>query len=335
MIKIGKISKAILHYIGNMSSNQGVRFSDILTDVDAVSKDLMKVISTSFRRDDLYQFADILNNKAYFAVNQIFADQETFIKNSKLLAKQLYEQGNSTKIKSGNLWIILLNDVLYDHKTTEGIAILKSESIEKRIICTPTANGYDISEVETYNIKKIDKGCVIVNSESNEGYLVSYFVNSKGSYEEKYWRDMFLNLKSCQSSYQQTKAFVELCNDYVKGQLRDVDKKEKSLIYARIKSMLKVTEQINIEEFASIIFDYEDAANFVKYYKNQRKFLQLPENISIDSKQVKTKKAFTPQTIHLDSNFEINIYGGDGYLTKGVDTSNGLNYYKLFYDEEH
>ena len=47
MIKIGKISKAILHYIGNMSSNQGVRFSDILTDVDAVSKELMKVISTS------------------------------------------------------------------------------------------------------------------------------------------------------------------------------------------------------------------------------------------------------------------------------------------------
>ena len=43
---------------------------------------------------------------------------------------------------------------------------MKSESIEKRIICTPTANGYDISEVETYNIKKIDKGCVIVNSES-------------------------------------------------------------------------------------------------------------------------------------------------------------------------
>ena len=251
------------------------------------------------------------------------------------MAKQLYEQGTSTKIKSGNLWIILLNNILYNKKETNGIAILKSESVEKRIICTPTANGYNISEVETYNIKKIDKGCVIINSGTNDGYLVSFFVNSKGGYEEKYWRDMFLHLKSCQSPYQQTKALVELCNDYVNGQLKDADKKDKSLLYAKIKSTLKESEQINIEDFASIIFEKEDAESFVNYYKAQQRFFQLPENISIDIKQVKTKKAFSPQTIHLDSNFEINIYGGDGYLTKGTSKDNGMKYYQLYYKEEH
>ena len=151
-IKIGKIEKAILHYIGNQSNSEGIRFSNALTNVDAVNKDLIRNITSSFNSNDLYEFDKEEENNVRFAVSQIFSDSNTFLKNSKLLAKTLYDSSISTKIKNGNLWVVYLSNVQYENYLTDAIAILKVESKEKRVVFFQTNDGYVIKELETYSL---------------------------------------------------------------------------------------------------------------------------------------------------------------------------------------
>lgn len=334
-LKIRKIKSTIVHYIGSYNLNEGLRFSNELTNISKISKYLSSVISSSFNVEDLYKFNNLSENTVYEAIKNIFDDPKTFIGNSKLLAKTLYHAGISGKIKAGNLWVVYLSDIEYGQTFTDAIALLKAESKEKRLVYKPTENGCDIEEVETYSLKKFDKGCVIINSSSDDGYIVSQFVNGKNAIDDKYWREAFLNVKSCQSPYQQTFAFVKLCDNFVKGKLSTLDKKDKSLLFSKIKTLLKDTDRISIIDFANSTFKNEEAEDFLSYFRTQNKSLNLPDEISIEPQKIQTKNAFTSQTIHLDNNFDITIYGGEGFLIHGVDSVNGMNFYKLFYKEEH
>lgn len=334
-IKIGKIDTAIVHYIGSLNLKEGVRFSDEPTDIEMISKGLIRNIEASFKREDLYKFNMSSENQVYSIVSNIFTDSTTLLKNSKLLAKILYEKGYTNKIKTGNLWVLLLRNVIYDGTTTSAIALLKAETKEKRLIYIPTENSFRIQEVETYSLKKFDKGCVIINALKEEGFVISTFVNSKTGYDEKYWNYDFLNLASCQSPFQQTRTFIRLCQNFIKGKLQDLEKKDRSLLFAKIKTTLKSADTISIDNFAISTFNQDTANEFLSYFKTQNKNLQIHDTIQIDSKELQKKKAFTPQTIHLDSNFDITIFGGEGFLMKGVDASNGMSYYKLYFRSEH
>ena len=40
------------------------------------------------------------------------------------------------------------------------------------------------------------------------------------------------------------------------------------------------------------------------------------------------------ETIKLDSNFDLRIYGGQNRIIKGYDEDAGLSYYQLYFEEE-
>lgn len=54
-------------------------------------------------------------------------------------------------------------------------------------------DGFEVETVETFSLRKADKGCLILNTESDKGYVVSCFNKSHKVGDFKYWVNDFCN----------------------------------------------------------------------------------------------------------------------------------------------
>ena len=98
----------------------------------------------------------------------------------------------------------------------------------------------------------------------------------------------------------------------------------------RLYDLLK--NAILLEEFAQEAYGEVYGKKFIE---SQEDAYQLPLKIlSLEPKMGQAKTAFPKTTIHLDSNFDITIFGGEGYVVKGKDEESGLNYYTLYFEKE-
>lgn len=71
------------------------------------------------------------------------------------------------------------------------IALFKSENKETVIKIDSIADGYALTDVAGLNIHKLDKGCLIFNTDKKNGFMVSIIDNTNKSDEARYWRDDF------------------------------------------------------------------------------------------------------------------------------------------------
>ena len=55
-IKLGKLKKLIIHSVGNKNNEDGIRFSDSLTDFESLQEIIRKLMGSSFKFDELCQF---------------------------------------------------------------------------------------------------------------------------------------------------------------------------------------------------------------------------------------------------------------------------------------
>lgn len=56
-IKINRISKMVVHHVGNKAKGDGVEFGGNLIPIDDIEQDIKKLISKSFDITDLYQMS--------------------------------------------------------------------------------------------------------------------------------------------------------------------------------------------------------------------------------------------------------------------------------------
>ena len=101
----------IVHHVGNKSNGEGVGFSEKNVNLEGIEQDIKKLLRKSFEMDDLFRFyfeSTIDLNPIYSFCKTIFNDNDSFIAQSKHIAKILYESSNHPKIKSGDVSILYL-----------------------------------------------------------------------------------------------------------------------------------------------------------------------------------------------------------------------------------
>ena len=114
-----------------------------------------------------------------------------------------------------------------------------------------------------------------------------------------------------------------------------MNKKDKALLVSKIKTIMRTKESISLEEFAIDVYGDKYGKKFIDYARSQEDIYQLPQQtLSLESKLGQAKTAFPKTTIHLDSNFDVTIFGGEGYILRGKDEDSGLNYYTLYFKDE-
>lgn len=334
------IEALIMHRIGNKGMDEGYTISDKCIHLDSQLAMLLTkyfigpFISGEFY--NLYHEASLELNEIYNYATKIFNDFSLFHEQSINIAKHLYNESSHPKIKAGELYIAYFHDCIIDGKNMDAIGIFKSENKDTFLKVFQTDEGFDIATESGININKLDKGCLIFNTEKEYGYLVAIVDNTNKGSEAKYWTDNFLHVRPRKDSFNQTQNMLSLCKSFVSQLPSDNGKVEKATYMNRSVEALK-EESVNINTFAEQVFETPELVSEFKQYKEtyqKERDIEIDDTFATASTAIKRRATGTMTTIKLDKNFDINIHGGEQYIVRGYDEDRGMYYYQLFFKEE-
>ena len=334
------IEALIMHRIGNKGMDEGYTISDKCIHLDSQLAMLLTkyfigpFISGKFY--NLYHEASLELNEIYNYATKIFNDFSLFHEQSINIAKHLYNESSHPKIKAGELYIAYFHDCIVDGKNMDAIGIFKSENKDTFLKVLQTDEGFDIATESGININKLDKGCLIFNTEKEYGYLVAIVDNTNKGSEAKYWTDDFLHVRPRKDSFNQTQNMLSLCKSFVSQLPSDNGKVEKATYMNRSVEALK-EESVNINTFAEQVFETPELVSEFKQYKEtyqKERDIEIDDTFETALTAIKRRATGTMTTIKLDKNFDINIHGGEQYIVRGYDEDRGMYYYQLFFKEE-
>lgn len=337
-----------IHRVGNKAQDEFYVLSDTPIDIaqDEVLPDLlMQYFMKPFGKvNEVYRFYhpndDLQLNEVYYFTKQYFDDKLTFHDMSQQVAKHLYEVSEHPKIKAGEVYVVALKNVQLEGEEHDAVGIFKSENKEAYLKVYPNAGGFDLDyEQEAININKLDKGVVIINVEGEEGYKV-LVVDQTNQSEAVYWKDDFLKIKTRNDNFQQTGNMLKVVKNFVNDKLDEVfelESADKIDLLNRSMNYFKTKETFDQGEFEEEVIANPQAASLFKAY--QEHFADQFEapfssNFEIASPAVKKMAASYKSVIKLDKNFHVYVHGKRDYIEAGFDEERGLNYYKLYFENE-
>lgn len=333
----------ITHHIGNKLRDEKYLLSSEMSDIEDRTHDfLLKYFLQPIKNEEFYSFThpiELSMNEVNILIKKIFTDEKSFIKNTQNIAKLLYDQSMHPRIKEGELNIVYFTNVLVNDKILDAVGIFKSEKNVPYIKMEKLQTKFNINHDYGFEIKGIDKGCVIFNMNADLGYRILIFDNSSKSEEAQYWKDNFLQVQPISDQYHQTKEFLDLTKNFITKQLGDesnVDKTHQIDMLNRSVEYFKSHSNLSKSDFEKEIFQDEEIIqsfrDFDKTYTENSQ-IQLPDNFEISSIAVKKQARIFKKVLKLDKNFDIYIHGDSELIERGVD-ANGRKYYKIYYKEE-
>lgn len=339
---IGKVDKFIIHFIGNKNNGEGVRLSDDLTDFKNIEEQIKGLINNNFKVEELYQFFFLPSlelNPIYQFVKSIFQDKNTFVEHSKNAGRYLYDKSTHPQIKGGELGMLLFSNCQFNSKVVDCVGFFKSENKDTILKIDTVKNGYGLTEVKGINTRKLDKGCLIFNTNKENGYVVAIVDNTNKGIEAQFWKEDFLGVRVLNNDYHQTNQFLGIAKKFVTKQISEefeVSKADKIDLLNRSVDYFKTHENFDKNEFENEVFQdsgiIESFRNFNNSYRQENK-LELTNNFEISPQAVKKQARVFKSVLKLDKNFHIYIHGNKDLIEQGVD-KDGRKYYKIYYEEE-
>jgi len=338
-----ELVKLITHKVGNKYREEPVLVSNELTEIDEESGEyLMQYFLQDFKLPEFYGFThsvELKMNEVYTLIKQIFENQDNFISASRSMAKLLYESSDHPKIKEGELNVAFFDNLQFGDEVTNGIGIFKSENTSPFLKMHEEKENYKINHDFGFEIKKIDKACIIFNTNSKNGYVVLIIDNLNRSNDAQYWKDDFLKLAPLNDDYYNTKEFLTITKDFVSKQLPeefDIDNTDRIQLLNRSIDYFKNNDSFDKEQFEEQVFQEEELIeSFRNYDKTIRteNNLDIMDNFDISNHAVKKQSRIFKSVLKLDKNFHVYIHGDKNLIEKGVD-NNGRKYYKIYYENE-
>lgn len=340
-----QIRQLAIHFIGNKSLDEGIEFSEApLEQPDEKTIDaLMKYFLSSFKGEELYEFnheADLELNELYSYAGKIFSEKRNFFGAGKNIAKHLYESSEHPKIKSGEFYIVYFEDLILDDEQFDAIGLFKSESKDTFLKVKHRNKAFNISSEEGINTNKLDKGCLIFNTDEATGYRIAIVDNLNKGGEAQYWRDSFLKVKPVNNDFHMTKEFLGIAKNFVVKQLAEdfeVNKTDQIDLLNRSVEYFKTNDSFDKKDFEKKVFQQpEIIKSFREYDTNYRQDhdLELNDQFDISAPAVKKQAKVFKSVLKLDKNFHIYIHGNKDLIEKGVE-KDGRKYYKIYFETEN
>lgn len=336
----------VAHYIGNHNEGEDVTYSPSLLTIDdeELHEVLFKYFLTHFREPEFFNFTftsgDVALNPVYNFVANIFDDPSCLHEQSVKIARHLYEKSKHPNIKSGELYIAYFSNVLVDDELVDAVGIFKSENKDLFLKLDKVGNSFHLSKESGTNIGKLDKGCLIFNTEREEGFKICNIDHSNRYKEAQYWREEFLTITARADDYHQTKNYIQATKHFIKDRMSkefDTDKADEAAVMNRSQEYFKHNEKFDAIEYEERVFkDDKVVAAFQDYkqeYENTRS-ANLADAFDISEYAVKKQSNVFKSIIKLDKNFHIYIHGDKNKINKGTDDE-GRKYYILYYDTEN
>lgn len=341
-----KLDKMMIHYIGKASENEDVSYteSEYVSPHAGIEEMLLRLMLDSFQEP------------VYFTLNQqrkenetlpilepiqsIFADPSSIIDQSKAFAKLLHQHSDHPNIKSGDLLIGFIKDVFVDDEIVDALAIVKIENLNSFIQLNRDSDSYQINVLDGINPEKIDKACLIFNTEAEQGYKICAIDKVSKGTEAKFWIEDFLCLEARNDDFYFTKNYIQATKQFIKDRMKPIyetDVADEAEIMNRSLNYLTHEENFDAQEYEKRIFKDESVvADFQEYkqdFTNERD-VRLAEDFKVSPAAIKNQSRVFKSVLKLDKNFHVYIHGNRDMIEKGTDEI-GRKFYKLYYTEEN
>lgn len=338
---LGELDRLVVHFVGNKTNGDGVRFSNVLTQFGKIEGCIKHLIISNFKLDELYCFYFLPNlelNPVFQFVSLIFEDQSTFIEQSQNSARYLYDKSINPQVKAGELCFSYFKNCEFNGENVNCIGIFKSENKETVLKVSSLRDGFELTNEKGINTNKMDKGCLIFNTKKKDGFVVALVDNTNRT-EAQYWKDEFLKVQPINDEYHQTKEFLNIAKNFVTKQFSDdveVNIADRIEFLNRSVEYFKKRDTFNKNEFEQEVFQNNDLIDsFRKFGETFRKEneIELSDSFDISPLAVKKQAKIFKKVLKLDKNFHIYIHGNRDLIEQGID-ENGRKYYKIYYQKE-
>lgn len=338
-----EIQNLITHRVGNKLRDEKNFLSSEPTVVEDDTKDfLLKYFLLPVKTEEFFSFTHSVKlelNDVFDVAKSIFSNSKQFVENSQSIAKLLYEQSLHPKIKEGELNVVLFSNVILDDEVVNAIGIFKSETDTPFLQMNKQSSKFSIKHEYGFEIKGMDKGCIIFNTDQENGYKVLIVDNTNKSAEAQYWKDDFLKVKPIANEFHQTNQFLGITKNFVTKQLDEefeITKADKIDLLNRSVEYFKTHDNFDKKEFEKEVLQdtgiIKSFRNFDDNYR-QENDIELSDNFEISTQAVKKQARVFKSVLKLDKNFHIYIHGNRELIEQGID-KDGRKYYKIYYETE-
>ncbi len=338
------LDQIAVHKVGNKQNDENIRLSKDTLKTDEDTKDILsKYFLTPFKSNEFFNFyheSDLNLNEVYHYATQIFDDPDKLFDQSVNLAKHLYENSTHPNINGGEFYVVYFQDIEFKNEPIDAIGIFKSETRETFLKVYPKEDGFTIESEQGIDIKKLDKGCLILNLEKENGFIVTTVDKTNKGEDARYWVDDFLKVKQREDEYYHTENVMKMYKDFVVKEMPNeyqVEKADQVDMINKSKKFFKETDNFELEDFAEKVIEDKDLIdsfnNYKKVYESENE-IQISNEFEISDSAVKKQSRVFKSVIKLDKNFHIYVHGNREYITKGFDEKTGMSYYQVFFKEE-
>lgn len=335
------LSNFIIHFVGNKSNGNNLIVSNIYTEISAEEQpDILNFLVSAFKHSTNNHFthsSELSLNPVYNYSSRIFEDNSELMVQSQHIAKYLYDLSNHHAIKDGELIIALIDNLYFEDEIVSGVVIIKSDVKSKFFKSKRSKEGITYEIEEGVSTERIDKGCLVLNTNSESGYIVSAIDKTNSGEEAQFWTKSFLNIEQNDDSFNNTKTFLSMCKSFITSELPEkvgLPKTEQIELLNKSVSYFKGNDSMNATAFSQEVLREPARISAFNEYKETYPQGKLSDTFLISSQAVKQQAKSFKSIIKLDKNFDIYVHGNEELIERGFDKNKGKNYYKIYFDKE-
>ncbi|MEL7269108.1 MAG: nucleoid-associated protein [Bacteroidota bacterium] len=342
-----QIESLSLHRVGNKSKNEPMLLSSQPLDLNDELNGLLKeYFFKSFREkeENYFRFsheADLEFNTVYESVKSIFEQPSQNHAASQKIAQVLHDQSNHPHIKNGEVYVAHFTDVLLDNEKMDAVGIFKSEIKQDFFQFKEQADRLELLVKQGININKLDKGCLIFNSEKENGYKVLSVDSNR--YDAKYWLENFLSIIPLTDDNFYTKNYLKFCQNFAKDVVLPAEDKQQEVLFMnRAVNHFAKNDAFEESTFLNEVIENPELIPEFKHYKVEKgpKYsIEDVSNFDIANKAVSDARKKIKNVIELDTNIQIkmdfiNPESAEKFVEKGWDEERQMYYYLVYFNKE-
>lgn len=340
-----RLNTLATHYTGNKANGDDLALSQepVVMETEELKQILLQYFLSPFKEAASYNLwhpSDIKLNEVYHYVTQIFEAPATLLLHSCNLARHLHDITTLPQIKSGELHVAHFSGCPVNGRMVDAVGIYKTESKSRFLKIESGKSSYRFTPDEGINPEKMDKGCIIFNTQQEEGYLVYVLDKTAKGGEAQFWKDTFLKVRAAADEYHATEDYIKMSKDFIVAQIPneyEVERVQQIEMLNKSVNYFKKNEQFQKEEFAQQVFgDPELIESFKSYEKQYQQDYEVSFDNEFDISQAAVKKnaRHLKSVLKLDKNFHVYVHGDRERIERGYDPATGLNFYKIYFEEE-
>lgn len=343
LITNAELQKLSIHKVGNKHNDEELFLSNSELQIDDSIKPLLMTYFLSPFKDEelfnLYHETDIKLNEVFNYASQIFDDPSNIHEMSKNLARHLYEKSTHQNIKSGEFYVSYIKNCSLNGEIVDAIGLFKSESKDTFLKIYPENQDFVVDADSGININKLDKGCLIFNSEKENGYVVSV-VDKLSKSTAIFWRDDFLKIRERSDSFHNTRHTMQMCSDFIKKEIPkefETTGADVADLLNRTSDYIENNDRFMFDEYSKQVLRNDeliDKFSDYKYEYEDARDIDIEDNFRLTDNAAKKAKTIMKSIIKLDKNFHIYVHGKRDYIEKSFDEEKNMNFYKLYFFDE-